>query len=61
MKKFFIFTALAVFMLFPESQFAQSTKKKSKKEESAGAPAEKKSESSIKEYSKVITKDDVSY
>ena len=60
MKKFFIFTALAVFMLFPESQFAQSTKKKSKKEESAGAPAEKKSESSIKEYSKVITKDAVS-
>ncbi|MEG2101309.1 MAG: zinc-dependent metalloprotease [Flavobacterium sp.] len=60
MKKIFIFTAMAVFMLFPESQFAQSTKKKSKKEESAGAPVEKKSESSIKEYSKVITKDAVS-
>ncbi|MFH6935842.1 zinc-dependent metalloprotease [Flavobacterium sp. FlaQc-30] len=60
MKKIFIFTAMAVFMLFPESQFAQSTKKKSKKEESTGAPVEKKSESSIKEYSKVITKDAVS-
>lgn len=60
MKKIFIFTAMAVFMLFPESQFAQSTKKKSKKEESAGAPVEKKSDSSIKEYSKIITKDAVS-
>ena len=60
MKKFFISTTIAAFMLFPVSQFAQSNKKKSKKEEPVATPPEKKSESSIKEYSKVITKDAVS-
>ncbi|MEO6176670.1 MAG: zinc-dependent metalloprotease [Flavobacterium circumlabens] len=60
MKKFFIFTTMAVFMLFSTNQFAQSNKKKSKKDEAVVAPPEKKSESAIKEYSKVITKDAVS-
>ncbi|RUT68445.1 DUF5117 domain-containing protein [Flavobacterium cupreum] len=60
MKKFFIFITMTVFMLFSNNQFAQSTQKKSKKEEPVVAPPEKKSESSIKEYSKVITKDAVS-
>lgn len=60
MKKFFIFTTIAAFTLFPVTQFAQSGKKKSKKDEQAVAPPEKKSESAIKDYSKVITKDAVS-
>ena len=59
MKKFFILSTIAAFMLFPTNQFAQS-KKKSKKEETATPPPEKKPESAIKEYSKVITKDAVS-
>lgn len=60
MKKFFIFITMTVFILFSNNQFAQSTKKKSKKEEPVVAPPEKKSESTIKEYSKVITKEAVS-
>ncbi|MFH7014216.1 zinc-dependent metalloprotease [Flavobacterium sp. FlaQc-52] len=60
MKKFYIFAATTVFLLFPVSQFAQSKKEKSKKGEAAVAPPEKKPESTIKEYSKVITKDAVS-
>ncbi|MBF4494371.1 zinc-dependent metalloprotease [Flavobacterium sp. MR2016-29] len=61
MKKFFILSTMAAFVLFPTHQFAQSTKKKSKKDETAVAPPpEKKSESTIKEYSKVITKDAIS-
>jgi hypothetical protein len=60
MKKFFILSIIATLMLFPVNQFAQSKKKKSKKEESATPPPEKKLESTIKEYSKVITKDAVS-
>jgi hypothetical protein len=59
MKKFFILSTFAFFLLFPASQFAQSKKKKSKKDEIA-PPPEKKSESTIKEYSKIITKDAVS-
>ncbi|KUJ62228.1 zinc-dependent metalloprotease [Flavobacteriaceae bacterium CRH] len=60
MNKFFIFIMMAVFMLFSTNQFAQSNKKKSKNGEPEVAPPEKKSESTIKDYSKVITKDAVS-
>ncbi|WP_337968825.1 zinc-dependent metalloprotease [uncultured Flavobacterium sp.] len=60
MNKFFIFITMAFFMLFSTNQFAQSNKKTSKKDEPVVAPPEKKSESTIKEYSKVITKDAVS-
>ncbi|OIV42103.1 zinc-dependent metalloprotease [Flavobacterium johnsoniae] len=59
MKRFFIFIMMTVFMLFSTSQYAQSRKKKSK-EEPVSAPPEKKAESTIKEYSKVITKDAIS-
>ncbi len=59
MKKFFILSAIAAFALFPSKQFAQSKKKKDQKEVPALLP-EKKPESSIKEYSKIITKDAVS-
>ncbi|KAF2331948.1 zinc-dependent metalloprotease [Flavobacterium daemonense] len=58
MKKFFILSTIATFALFPTNQFAQSKKKKG--ETQVAAPAEKKPESTIKEYSKVITKDAVS-
>lgn len=51
---------MAFFMLFSTNQFAQSNKKKSKKDEPVVAPPEKKTESTIKDYSKVITKDAVS-
>lgn len=50
---------MTVFMLFSTSQYAQLGKKKSK-DEPVSAPPEKKSESTIKEYSKVITKDAIS-
>ncbi|KAF2515186.1 zinc-dependent metalloprotease [Flavobacterium foetidum] len=59
MKKFFILSTIAALALFPSQQFAQSKKKKDQKEASI-APSEKKTESSIKDYSKVITKDAVS-
>ncbi|WJS96604.1 zinc-dependent metalloprotease [Flavobacterium johnsoniae] len=58
MKKFFILSAI-VFALLPSQQFAQSKKKKDQKEVPAATP-EKKPESSIKDYNKVITKDAVS-
>ncbi|MDQ6472425.1 zinc-dependent metalloprotease [Flavobacterium sp. LHD-80] len=58
MKKFFILSTIAAFALFPTNQFAQSKKKKD--ETQTAPPAEKKLESTIKEYSKVITKDAVS-
>ncbi|TDO96525.1 zinc-dependent metalloprotease [Flavobacterium sp. 245] len=58
MKKFFILSTIAAFTLFPTHQFAQSKKKKD--ETQTAPPAEKKPESTIKEYSKVITKDAVS-
>lgn len=51
---------MAFFMLFSNNQFAQSNKKESKKGDPVVAPPEKKPESTIKEYSKVITKDAVS-
>lgn len=60
MNKFFIFITMAFFMLFSTNQFAQSNKKTSKKDQPVVAPPEKKPESTIKEYSKVITKDAVS-
>jgi hypothetical protein len=60
MKKFYIFAATIAFILFPVSQFAQSKKDKSKKGEAVAQPLEKKPESSIKDYNKVITKDAVS-
>lgn len=61
MNKILILTAVAAIMLAPTPQFAQSKRKKNKKTEAAVTPpAEKKSESTIKEYSKVITKDAIS-
>ena len=60
MNKFYTFVVVTAFLLFPASQFAQSKKEKSKKGETPVAPPEKKPESTIKEYSKVITKDAVS-
>ncbi|RKR09171.1 uncharacterized protein DUF5118 [Flavobacterium sp. 90] len=60
MNKFCIFITMAFFMLFSNNQFAQSNKKESKKGDPVVAPPEKKPESTIKEYSKVITKDAVS-
>ena len=59
MKKFFILTAIVTAMLIPATQFAQSKKKKDKNAVVA-PPPEKKPETTIKEYSKVITKDAVS-
>nr|WP_315222394.1 zinc-dependent metalloprotease [uncultured Flavobacterium sp.] len=61
MKKFFICTAITTCLLLPATQFAQSKKKKSKKDEAVTQVApEKKPEGTIKEYSKVITKDAIS-
>lgn len=60
MKKILILTTIATFMLLPANLLAQSKKKKSKKEEAAAVVPEKKPESAIKEYGKVITKDAVS-
>ncbi|MDN3674474.1 zinc-dependent metalloprotease [Flavobacterium branchiarum] len=60
MKKILILAVLANLMLVPANLFAQSKNKKSKKEEAVAVVPEKKSESSIKEYSKVITKDAIS-
>ncbi|KFF06532.1 zinc-dependent metalloprotease [Flavobacterium reichenbachii] len=57
MKKFYIFAATMAFLLFPVSQFAQSKKEKSKKGETIAPAPEKKPESAIKDYNKVITKD----
>ena len=59
MKKFFILTAIVAAMLVPTAQFAQSKKKKDKNAAVIPAP-EKKPEPTIKEYSKVITKEAVS-
>ncbi|MGO4770808.1 zinc-dependent metalloprotease [Flavobacterium sp. W22_SRS_FK3] len=60
MKKLFILSTIAAFVLYPNHQFAQSKKKKSKKEETVVVASEKKSDTTIKEYSKVITKDAIS-
>lgn len=59
MKKFFILSLIAIFALFPSKTFSQNKKKKDQKEAPAPQP-EKKPESSIKDYNKVITKDAVS-
>jgi hypothetical protein len=59
MKKFFILSLIAIFALFPSKTFSQNKKKKDQKEVPAPQP-EKKPESSIKDYNKVITKDAVS-
>ncbi|WP_144892329.1 zinc-dependent metalloprotease [Flavobacterium tiangeerense] len=56
MKKFFIFTAIALTSLVPLENQAQSKKEKDKNAVVVTAP-EKKPETTIKEYSKVITKD----
>ena len=61
MKKFFILTTLAAFILVPSVSFAQSKRKKDKKKaEVAAVVPEKKPEPAIKEYSKVITKNAIS-
>ncbi|MEM8521735.1 zinc-dependent metalloprotease [Flavobacterium sp. PL12] len=57
MKKFFILTAATSLLLIPTSQFAQSKKEKEKMAQAASALPEKKPETTIKEYGKVITKD----
>jgi hypothetical protein len=60
-KKIIFLTAVAVIMLAPTSNFAQSKRKKNKKTEVAVTPPpEKKPEVTIKEYSKVITKEAIS-
>jgi hypothetical protein len=59
--KIIVLTAVAAMMLAPTSHFAQSKRKKNKKTEvPVAAPAEKKPEVTIKEYSKVITKEAIS-
>ncbi|MCC9073325.1 zinc-dependent metalloprotease [Flavobacterium sp. F-65] len=60
MKKILILTIIATLGLLSTNLFAQSKKKKSKKEETTVAVPDKKPESSIKEYGKVITKEAVS-
>ncbi|MCV9931105.1 zinc-dependent metalloprotease [Flavobacterium sp. LS1R47] len=60
MKKILILAILANFVLLPANLFAQSKKKKSKKEEATAVVPDKKLESAIKEYGKVITKEAVS-
>ena len=57
MKKFFILTAATSLLLIPTSQFAQSKKEKEKMSQTTSAVPEKKPETTIKEYGKVITKD----
>ncbi|MEC5164541.1 hypothetical protein RCH18_000257 [Flavobacterium sp. PL11] len=57
MKKFFILTAVSSLLLIPATQFAQSKKEKEKMAQTASAVAEKKPETSIKDYGKVITKE----
>ena len=57
MKKFFILTAATSLLLIPTSQFAQSKKGKEKMSQTTSAVPEKKPETTIKEYGKVITKD----
>ena len=57
MKKFFILTAATSLLLIPSTQFAQSKKEKQKKTETTVVAPEKKPETTIKEYGKVITKD----
>ena len=57
MKNFFILTAATSLLLIPTSQFAQSKKEKEKMAQAASTLPEKKPETTIKEYGKVITKD----
>ena len=57
MKKFFILTAATSLLLIPTTQFAQSKKEKQKNLETTAVAPEKKPETTIKEYGKVITKD----
>ncbi|RED22144.1 uncharacterized protein DUF5118 [Flavobacterium cutihirudinis] len=59
MKKFFILFTIVAFALFPTNHFAQSKKKKGETPAPTSS-SEKKSEPTIKEYSKVITKEAVS-
>jgi len=57
MKKFFILTVFTGLLLLPTSQFAQSKKEKEKQAKLAAATAEKKPETTIKEYGKIVTKE----
>ncbi|MBP4140986.1 zinc-dependent metalloprotease [Flavobacterium sp. P4023] len=57
MKKFFILTAVTSVLLIPTTQFAQSRKEKEKLAQTNVPVPEKKPETTIKEYGKVITKD----
>jgi hypothetical protein len=55
MKKFFILTLFTTLLLLPTTQFAQS--KKEKEKQAKLAAAEKKPETTIKEYGKIVTKE----
>ena len=57
MKKFFILTVFTTLLLLPTIQFAQSKKEKKEQAKLAAATTEKKPETTIKEYGKVVTKD----
>ena len=57
MKKLFILTVFTTLLLLPTSQFAQSKKEKEKQAKLAAATAEKKPETTIKEYGKIVTKE----
>ena len=60
MKKVFILSAIAALSLAPPAVYAQSKKKKDKNAVAVAPMPEKKPESAIKDYSKVITKDAIS-
>jgi hypothetical protein len=57
MKKFFILTLFTTLLLLPTTQFAQSKKEKEKQAKLAAAVTEKKPETTIKEYGKIVTKE----
>jgi len=57
MKKFFILTLFTTLLLLPTAQFAQSKKEKEKQAKLAAAVTEKKPETTIKEYGKIVTKE----
>ena len=57
MKKFFILTLFITLLLLPTAQFAQSKKEKEKQAKLAAAVTEKKPETTIKEYGKIVTKE----
>ena len=57
MRKLFILIVFTTLLLLPTTQFAQSKKEKEKQAKLAAAIAEKKPETTIKEYGKIVTKE----